>query len=174
MAKRLLWNHLAAGMAGAAVLAFAVSMPIHAAADEATAALDRHQQGVEDFNSQDADSVANVYAEDAVLHDPQVPEPIRGREAIQESYEAMFRMFPDAKVTMLNRHAEGNLIMYEFRFSGTNEGPIGTPEGDIPPTGQRVEMPMAVFADVDEDGRFADARRYYDVAEMMRQLGLEE
>ena len=173
MTKLSHWNRMA-GMAGAAALAFAVTTPVSVAADQAAAALDRHQQGVDAFNVQDAEAVADIYAEDAVLHDPQVPEPIRGREAIRESYEQMLQSFPDAEVTMLNVHAENGLIMYEFRFTGTNEGPIATPEGDIPATGQRVEMRMAVFSDVDEDGRFLDTRRYYDTMEMMQQLGLDE
>lgn len=166
------WNRTVTGMVGA--LAFAAMMPLSAVADQATAALDRHQQGVDAFNAGDVEAVAVIYAEDAVLHDPQVPEPIQGQEAIGDSYEQMLRTFPDAQVTMLNVHAEGDLIMYEFRFTGTNDGPIATPEGDIPATGQRVEMPMAVFSYVDEDGRFVDTRRYYDTAEMMRQLGLNE
>lgn len=174
MAKLSDWKRTTAGIAGAAALAFAASMPTPAAAEQAAAALDRHQQGVEAFNAQDAEAVADIYAEEAVLHDPQVPEPIRGRDAIRASYEQMLRSFPDAHVTMLNVHAEGDLIMYEFRFSGTNDGPIGTPDGDIPATGQPVDMQMVVFSDVNEDGRFQDTRRYYDTAEMMRQLGLDE
>ena len=71
---------------------------------------------------------------------------------------------------MLNVYAEGDLIMYELQFSGTNDGPIVTPEGDIPATGQRIEMPQVVVSEVDEDGRFRDTRRYYDTAEVTRQL----
>jgi steroid delta-isomerase-like uncharacterized protein len=157
---------------GAAALAVVVLMPVSAVADQAALALEQHQIGVEAFNAGDAEAVAEIYAENAVLHDPQSPEPIRGREAIRGSYEQLFRTFPDARVTMLNVHAEGDLIMYEFRFTGTNEGPIATPDGDVPATGQQVEMPMVVFSDVDEEGRFSDTRRYYDTALMMRQLGL--
>ncbi len=163
-----------AAAAGAAALALAALMPVSAAADRAGVALDQNQKGVDAFNAHDAEGVAEIYAEDAVLHDPQLPEPIEGREAIRETYAQMLRTFPDARVTMRNVHAEGGLIMYEFEFSGTNDGPIATPEGDVPATGRRVEMPMAVFSDVDDDGRFRDTRRYYDTAEMMRQLGEDE
>lgn len=167
-------NRSRAGAAGVAALAFAALMPVSAAADPAVnpaaAALDRHQQGVEAFNAHHVEAVADIYAEDAILRDPQAPEPIQGREAIRETYEKLFRAFPDAQVTMLNVYAEGDLIMYELQFSGTNDGPIVTPEGDIPATGQRIEMPQVVVSEVDEDGRFRDTRRYYDTAEVTRQL----
>lgn len=134
------------------------------------AALDRHEQAVTAFNSQNADAVADLYAAEAVLHDPQQPQPIRGRDAIREAYAQMFRTFPDIQVAILNRHVESNLMMYELRLTGTNSGPIPTPDGEIPATGERIDLPAAVFADLDADGRFRDTRRYYDVATMMRQL----
>lgn len=172
--KRCFWKRTAAGWVGVAAFVYAALTPLSSAADQAATALDRHQQGVEAFNAHDAEAVAEIYTENAVLHDPQAPKPIRGRDAIRQSYEQMFRSFPDAQVTMLNRHAQGGIIMYEFQFSGTNEGRISTPEGDIPATGRPVEMLMSVFSDVDEDGRFQNTRRYYDTGEMMRQLGLDE
>jgi steroid delta-isomerase-like uncharacterized protein len=159
---------------GAAALAVIVLTPVSAVADQSALAREQHQRGVDAFNAGDAEAVAEIYAEDAVLHDPQAPQPFRGREAIRDSYEHMLRAYPDARVTMLNVHAEDDLIMYELRFTGTNEGPIATPDGDIPATGQQVEMLMVVVSDVDEEGRFSDTRRYYDTAMMMRQLGLDQ
>jgi steroid delta-isomerase-like uncharacterized protein len=141
---------------------------------EAPPALERHQQAVEAFNAHDADAVVDLYAAQAVLHDPQQPEPVRGRDAIREGYAQMFRSFPDIRVNILNRHVEGDLMMYEIRLTGTNKGPIPSPDGDIPPTGRRIDLPGAVFADLDAEGRFRETRRYYDVAEMMRQLGLDD
>jgi steroid delta-isomerase-like uncharacterized protein len=137
-------------------------------------ALERHQQAVDAFNAHDVEAVADLYAAEAVLHDPQQPEPVHGRDAIREGYAEMFRSFPDMRVNILNRHVEGDLMMYEIRLIGTNKGPIPSPGGDIPPTGRSIDLPAAVFADLDGDGRFRDTRRYYDVAEMMRQLGLDD
>jgi hypothetical protein len=46
------------------------------------------------------------------------------------------------------------------------------PEGEIPATSEAVEFAVGVFADVNEDGRIRDERRYYDVASTLGQLGL--
>jgi steroid delta-isomerase-like uncharacterized protein len=141
---------------------------------EAMTALERHDRAVTAFNAQDAEAVADLYAQEAVLHDPQQPEPIRGRAAIRGSYAQMFQTFPDIQVTILTRHVQGNQMMYELRMTGTNTAPIQAPDGEIPATGARIDLPAAVFADLDGDGRFRETRRYYDVAMMMRQLGLQE
>jgi steroid delta-isomerase-like uncharacterized protein len=116
----------------------------------------------------------DLYTPDAVLHDPQYPEPIRGREAIRSSYEQMFRSFPDIRVTIVHRHVHDDVMVYELRMTGTNRGPIGTPDGDVPATNRGMDVEGAVFADLDSSGRFRRVRRYYDNATMMRQLGLIE
>lgn len=138
------------------------------------AVLEKHQKAVDAFNRHDPDGVVQLYAPDAVLYDPQHREPIHGRDAIRDEYARMFRAFPDIQVSIRNRHVDGDRMMYELSLAGTNRGPISTPEGEIPPTGERVDLPAAVFADVNDSGEFRVTRRYYDAAEMMRQLGLAE
>jgi steroid delta-isomerase-like uncharacterized protein len=138
---------------------------------EGPTALERHQQAVEAFNRHDAAAVAELYAMDAVLHDPQSPAPIRGREAIRQSYASMFRAFPDVRLAVEGRAALGERIIYELRLTGTNDGPLGT-DGEVPATGRPIDFTAAVVADLDAEGRFRNVRRYYDVAGMMRQLGL--
>jgi steroid delta-isomerase-like uncharacterized protein len=140
--------------------------------EETMSALERHQQAVDAFNAHDADAVADLYTADAILHDPQHPEPVRGRNAIREVYAKMFREFPDVQVAVSNRHLNGDFMSYELRLTGTNRGPIGMPGGKIPPTGRRIELRGSVFANLDASGRFRDTRRYYDVAALIKQLGL--
>lgn len=136
--------------------------------------LDRHQRAVDAFNAQDSAAVSDLYAAEAVLHDPQHAEPIRGREAVRETYAEMFRIFPDAHTRIISRHVVDGRMMYELRLTGTNDGPLNTPSGEIPATGRRMDVPAAVFADLDADGRFRNVRRYYDVAAMLSQLGVVE
>ena len=138
-----------------------------------TTALERHDRAVDAFNAHDVEAVADIYARDAVLDDPPSPEPIRGRDAIRAAYAEMFRTFPDIHVACRNRHIHDGCMIYELRLTGTNDGPLATPEGELPATGRTIDLPAAVFADLDDDGRFRNVRRYYNVAEMTRQLGLD-
>jgi steroid delta-isomerase-like uncharacterized protein len=160
------------------LLALPAAMLVLASAAEAgspaQAALERHDEGVAAYNAHDLDAMMDFYAEDATLHDPLSPVPIEGHGAIRASYEAMLESFPDARVEILSRAAEGDVLIYELRFVATNDGPLATPEGDIPATGQDVDLPMTLVVDLDADGRSAESRRYFDTAAMMAQLGLAD
>jgi steroid delta-isomerase-like uncharacterized protein len=134
--------------------------------------VERLARAVDACNVRDAEAVADLYAADGVVLDPQYPQPIRGRDDIRESYAQLFRSFPDATVKIQQRALNGGRVSYELRLTGTHTGPLATPDGEVPATGRRIDLPAAVFADVDGDGRFRETRRYYDMAELMRQLGL--
>ncbi|MCC5829167.1 MAG: nuclear transport factor 2 family protein [Phycisphaeraceae bacterium] len=135
-------------------------------------ALERHNRAVHAFNAHDVDAVVDIYARNAALDDPPNPEPIRGRDAIRAAYAEMFRAFRDIQVACRNRHIHDGCMIYELRLTGTNDGPLTTPEGELPATGRTIDLPASVFADLDDDGRFHAVRRYYNVATMTRQLGI--
>jgi predicted ester cyclase len=127
---------------------------------------------VKAYTSGDPVAIANLYAEDAVVIQP--GEVIRGRKAIQESMESNFRAFPDGKIEFLTILPSGNHIVFEQVGSGTNTGPISTPEGEIPPTGKKVEFKAVWIGRISPEGLIEEDRTYYDTADFMRQLGLME
>ena len=59
-------------------------------------AKDTHSRGVEAFNRNDAAAFAALYAADAVVRDPQYPQPLRGRAAIEQDVVDVHRVLPDA------------------------------------------------------------------------------
>jgi len=122
------------------------------------------------FRNKDAAAFAALYTEDAVLH--QGSEVYRGREAIQESYAASFRAFPDGEPEFWNIMSCGKYFIYEGIFRGTNTGPLASSEGDIPPTGRKVEFPFAFIAQMSPKGLIEEDRTYLDSALQMEQLGL--
>ena len=124
------------------------------------------------FNQHDADGWVSFYAENAVLYDPQYPEPLRGRQAIRKDIEAFFRAFPDIRFTSTDTISSGDRVANHGVGSGTNSGPLELPTGTIQGTNKRVEIPFASFARLDGSGLIAEERRYYDLAGMLTQLGL--
>jgi len=128
----------------------------------------------ETFNSHDATAVANLYTEDAVYMLAGEPAPLRGRKAIEENYAAFFTGFPDIEVEFTLIMTSGNKVMAEGATRGTHTGPFPTPEGDIPPTGRKIEIRFAGVLEVTSDGLVAEDRTYFDSAVMMSQLGLNE
>jgi uncharacterized protein (TIGR02246 family) len=102
---------------------------------------------VKAYTSVDPVAMANLYAEDAVGFEG--GEVRRGRKAIQESMESMFKAFPDFKIEFLTVIPSGNHIAFEMLASGTNTGPMTMPEGEIPPTGKKVEFKVIWIGRID-------------------------
>jgi steroid delta-isomerase-like uncharacterized protein len=126
------------------------------------------------FTKHDLDALAKLYAEDAVAYDPMYPEPLRGRAAIRKDAATFFRGFPDIRFEIIStiekNEREG---ADEVRLTGTHTGPLETPTGqDLPPTNRRVELRGAAFARLNERGEIVEEHRYYDVASVLRQLGV--
>jgi steroid delta-isomerase-like uncharacterized protein len=132
---------------------------------------DEIRQTTEAFNRHDAAAAAERFSQNAVVHDPQYPEPLRGGEAIRDDMEAWFRSIPDVHAELRSVLEDGNTYAFEVAMSGTHQGPISTPSGEIPPTGKRIEMSFGAFGRIDGENKVVEERRYYDVAGLADQLG---
>ncbi len=127
---------------------------------------------VDAINRHDPNAVANVYANDCVVHDPFYPAPLVGRDAVKEDAAAFIRAFPDLRFELLNLAEKGEVGAGEIRITGTNTGPLATPMGEIPPTGKRMDLRGASFLRIGGQDLIVEERRYYDTGVLMRQLGL--
>jgi steroid delta-isomerase-like uncharacterized protein len=126
------------------------------------------------FNKHDLDGLAKLYAQDAVAYDPMYPEPLRGRDAIRKDAATFFKGFPDIRLEIINTiEKDDRNGADEIRLTGTHTGPLATPTGqDLPPTNKRIELRGGAFTRFNERGEIAEERRYYDVATVLRQLGV--
>jgi len=126
------------------------------------------------FNKHDLDGLAKLYADDAVAYDPMYPEPLRGRDAIRKDAATFFRGFPDIRYELIaTSEKDDRNGADEVLLTGTQTGPLETPTGqDLPPTNKRIELKGAGFTRLNERGEIVEERRYYDVAGVLRQLGV--
>src|SRR5919204_840749 len=130
------------------------------------------QKFVSAINRHDAEAVAAIYANDAVVQDPLYPKPLVGKTAVKKDVEDFIRALPDLRFEVTNILEKGDLGVGESRFTGTNTGPLATPMGEFPPTNKRVDMRAATYFRLDAQGLIAEERRYYDTGTLMRQLGM--
>ncbi|WP_173923185.1 ester cyclase [Agromyces sp. Marseille-P2726] len=131
-----------------------------------------YASAVDAFNRGDTASFAALYAENAIVHDPQYPKPLSGRAAVEQDVADVLRAMPDARFTLGEVMQDGGTVAVEYGLSGTHLGPLSLPDGEVAPTGRTLDIPGAVFSTLDDDGLVIDERRYYDVASMIAQLGL--
>jgi steroid delta-isomerase-like uncharacterized protein len=125
------------------------------------------------INAHDAARFAAFYGEDTVVRDPQYPEPLRGRAALSDDFSVFLTAFPDLRAEVTTVVVSGSTLAAEMTLTGTNTGTLVLPSGEVPPTGRPLRFEMAFFSRFDEHGLIVDERRYYDIADQNRQLGLE-
>src|SRR4030081_1518933 len=103
----------------------------------------------EAWNAHDAEGVAAGYAEDAVLYDVGLPEPLRGRAAIRDSVAGYLAAFSDLHVADQGEPiVSGHPAAQEWKVSGTNDGELM----GMPPTGRSATTYGCGTADFGEDG----------------------
>lgn len=126
----------------------------------------------EAFNRHDATAFAACYAAEAVVTDPQTPEPFTGTRAIARDVGEWFGSFPDVEACLTRTVVSGTDYAAEWSMSGTHKGPLVTPEGHVPATDKPIRVSIVTIGRTGPDGRIVEERRAYDLAEVMRQLGL--
>ena len=130
------------------------------------------QRYVAAWNGCDTDSMAELLTEDIVWVDPALPEPARGIPAVQEFMRTSFQIFPDLRFSEPDPPhltTEGNLISWAWTMEGTFRGPIDPP--GFAPTGKRMKIDGVDLWRM-RDGKIDDYRAFYDMNELVRQLGI--
>ena len=130
------------------------------------------KEQIEALNRHDAAAFAGFYTPDALVHDPQHAEPLKGRDAIRKDIADFIGAFPDLNFTLKTVVESGDTVAFEGAGKGTHKGPMASPAGEIPATNRPMEFRFAAFLRVNGQGLIAEERRYFDMAGMMQQLGL--
>jgi len=128
------------------------------------------EQGTAAFNAHDAGGFAEVLADDVVFT---APGGIRGqgKAACTAFFAGWFHAFPDAHVDVHDLHLDGDVAVEEGEFTGTHDGVLQTPSGDLPPSGHSVTVHYIQVLRF-RDGRHASFNLMFDRLELLEQLGL--
>lgn len=129
--------------------------------------IDRHYA---EINTDDFSDVAELFSPDVVTVVPEAG-PLTGIEPFVAYGQAFLRAFPDGSIHRDRSVEDGEHVVVEGRFTGTNTRPLQTPAGELPPTGRAMVLP---FADVFRitGGKITEHRVYYDTLGLLAQLGL--
>ncbi len=119
------------------------------------------------FNAQDPE--ARPWQVDAEVVMPGVH--ASGRDEIRQFERAFWEAFPDVQLRIQRQVADGSLVAGEGILTGTHTGVFRTPQGEVPPTGRRVELPYMRIIEVD-GGEVASEHLYFDQLGLLAQLGL--
>jgi ketosteroid isomerase-like protein len=132
--------------------------------------LEAFEKGTETFNAHDIDGFTGVLAGDVTYR---APGGIggRGKEACAQFFAGWFGAFPDAHVDVRALHITGDVAVEEGTFTGTHDGALHSPAGDIPPTGRPVAIDYVQVLRI-RGGKHVSFNLMYDRFLMLEQLGL--
>jgi steroid delta-isomerase-like uncharacterized protein len=134
---------------------------------------EQFQKGVQAINDHNAKALAALFAPEAKVHDPFYPEPLTGRDAIEQDFVEFLRAFPNLKMTVVGGLLEeGDAVAGVFQVEATHRGPLALPSGEIPATGRQLSFEGAAFTRYNDRGEVIEQRRYFDVAGQLSQLGI--
>lgn len=119
------------------------------------------------YNERDPYALAALYHKDAENVQVAFDAPVRGREALLESFISFFRAFPDNFTHIENLFEDGEWAIIEWSGGGTFLGELGS----IPPTGKSFTLRGCGFFHI-VDGKIRFQRGYFDKLTWFSQIGI--
>jgi steroid delta-isomerase-like uncharacterized protein len=98
---------------------------------------------------------------------------VAGPDGYQQLLSGWSAASPDGRMEDVRVSGMGQVVVGEYVFRGRQTGTMYAAENEIAPTGRLMEMPVCEVFEF-ENGKIARVRTYFDVATLMRQLGLME
>jgi steroid delta-isomerase-like uncharacterized protein len=122
------------------------------------------------FNRRDWEGLVRLCRKEVEWNDVPARAKFSGPEGVTEFMKNWAGAFPDGKVEVTRVLASNDFGLAECRFSGTNQGELRGPMGNLPASGRRGEMS---FCEVFEfkNGKVLRTHTYPDYMSMMSDLG---
>lgn len=125
------------------------------------------EQHIRAFNDRDADS--EPWASHAEMTAPGGA--VAGREDVLGFLGVFHTAFPDCTLTVDTWLVEDDRASVEGVFAGTHDGPLHSPDGEVPPTGKSATFRWSATYRVSGD-ELVSEHLYFDQLGFLGQLGL--
>lgn len=132
-------------------------------------AADAMHRKIAAFNAQDETRIRALLSPDVEWAIPGGL--LRGPDEVGAFHAVLWEAFPDIELTVTRIVEDGSTVVMQGAVHGTHRGTFHTPGGDIPPTGQHVDLPYSEHYEV-EAGLIVSARLIFDRLELLEQLGV--
>lgn len=113
------------------------------------------------------DVLAEIYAADYVLHDPNQPEPVQGLAGVRDFITGVTTGFPDGNYKIEQIVAEGDLVVQLVSVTGTHQGEFN----GIPATGKAIQIWLMVISRV-VNNQIVEEWQLVDSLSLLQQLGV--
>jgi predicted ester cyclase len=134
---------------------------------------DLAQNTVDMFNDRSyrekAQTVANA---NIVVSDKPTGQEMRGVDGFVQFSDGFVNAIPDLKGTAIEHRVDGNKVITRVHGQGTFTGTLQTPQGNVPGTGNPVDIEYQLEQTFNEEGKLVHFTVDYDLQDFMRQLGV--
>ena len=120
------------------------------------------------WNAHDAAADARCMADDAVYEDVALGRLLHGPSEIAAFVREATRSSSDFRFETVSFFSAGCEYVNEWIMSGTNDRELR----GVPPTGRSFRVREASIGKLNASGRIVENRDYYNLAELLTQLGL--
>lgn len=117
--------------------------------------------------SRDMTALMASYTDDVSYEDPGLDLALKGKEQVRDFAQSFFEAFPDLKAEITSTIVSGNRAASEWRFTGTQAGPLP----GIPATNKVMDVRGASIYEF-EGGKIKRKVDYWDFATALKQLGV--
>jgi steroid delta-isomerase-like uncharacterized protein len=136
------------------------------------ALIDVAKATVTTYNDRDWTKARTILTPDFVYDEIATGRKTTGADQAIELWKAWAQAFPDSKGTIQNARATADgTVIVELTWKGTHKGPLSTMNGPIAATGKAIEIRACAVLEMSGE-RARIERHYFDMATMLRQLGV--
>ena len=131
-----------------------------------------HRFHIDVIQNQKLEVADEIVAPDAIIYTPLRPpnDPKRGPEILKDMAIGDAKAFPKGLFFQHDEAiAEGNWVSIRWDAKGMNTRPLGT----IPPANKEITFSGVDIYRFNEEGKIAEAWVYYDVLNILKQVGAE-
>ena len=123
------------------------------------------------WNDRDLDGALGLAADDVEVRLVALGQTLTGHAGFRRFMDRFATASSDMTKNVTNQIASEDQVVSEFTLSGTHDGPLQTPTGEIPPTGRSIELEVVEVVGL-RNGKVASITNYSDTATLTRQLGV--
>jgi ketosteroid isomerase-like protein len=112
----------------------------------------------------------DVFTEDGTFTDMSIGVTYQGQH-LGDTVEVYAKAFPDMHRELYTFYVSGNVVVVQLALQGTHNGPLQTPMGVIPPTGNKMDAPCCDVFEI-ENGKIKRFDCYPSGTIVFSQLGI--
>lgn len=125
------------------------------------------------WSAPNSDLLRSMFASDGVYIDGGMQKEYRGFEHIAWFYGHMLRFAPDSRIVFSNPIFAGGTFALEWVWSGTANGQLALGSETYAATGRAFAVPGACIGRLNGEAAVSYHRDYYDVLDLLQQIGLK-